>query len=156
MYLIGEKSLDEITTKSGIDNLEIITSGPVPPNPSELLINEKTETLFEILREKYDYIVIDTPPVGLVSDALEIFKFADAILYMIRQDYTQRGMPKMIDSKYENGEVKHISYVLNDFEVKNRYGGGYGYGYGYGYGKYGNGYHQNEKLPWFKKIFKKA
>ncbi len=155
-YLIGENTLDEITLDSGIPNLEIITSGPVPPNPSELLISDQTQTLFEILKEKYDYIIIDTPPVGLVADALELFVYADAIIYMIRQNYTQRGMPKMIDSKYEMGEVKHISYVLNDFEVKNKYGGGYGYGYGYGYGKYGNGYHGDEKQSWLKKIFGKA
>ncbi len=155
-YLIGENTLEEITLNSGIDNLELITSGPVPPNPSELLISEHADTLFEVLKEKYDYIIIDTPPVGLVADALELFKYADAIIYMIRQNYTQRGMPKMIDSKYENGEVKHISYVLNDFEVQNKYGGGYGYGYGYGYGKYGNGYHKEEKQPWLKRLFKKA
>lgn len=154
-YLIGEYSLDEITVPSGIDNLELITSGPVPPNPSELLISDKAGVLFDILKEKYDYIIIDTPPVGLVADALELFKYADAIIYMIRQNYTQRGMPNMIDGKYENGEVQHISYVLNDFEVKNRYGGGYGYGYGYGYGAYGNGYHQDEKLSWFNRIRKK-
>jgi capsular exopolysaccharide synthesis family protein len=154
-YLIGERSLDEITLKSGIDNLDLITSGPVPPNPSELLINDQAEALFEVLKKKYDYIIVDTPPVGLVADALELFKYADAIIYMIRQNYTQRGMPKMIDDKYKNGEVKNISYVLNDFEVQNKYGGGYGYGYGYGYGKYGNGYHKEEKLSWLKKIGKR-
>ena len=154
-YLIGESSIDEITLESGIDNLQLITSGPVPPNPSELLISDQANTLFEILKEKYEYIIVDTPPVGLVADALELFKYADAIMYMIRQDYTQRGMPKMIDDKYVNGEVKHISYVLNDFEVKNKYGGGYGYGYGYGYGKYGNGYHKEEKLSWMEKIKKR-
>ena len=58
----------------------------------------RAETLFEVLKEKYDYIIIDTPPVGLVADALELFKYADAIIYMIRQNYTQRGMPKMIDA----------------------------------------------------------
>ncbi len=153
-YLIGERTLDEVIEKTQIDRLDIITSGPVPPNPSELLISEYTDDLFNKLKEKYEYIVIDTPPVGLVADALELFKYSDAIMYIIRQDYTQRGMPKMIDSKYENSEVKNISYVLNDFEVKNRYGGGYnyGYGYGYGYGKYGNGYHKNEKQSILKRI----
>ena len=155
-YLIGEKSLEEVIEKSGIDNLDLITSGPVPPNPSELLISDYATKLFENLKEKYEYIIIDTPPVGLVADALELFKYANAIMYMIRQDYTQRGMPKMIDGKYENGEVKNISYVLNDFEVKNRYGEGYGYGYGYGYGKYGNGYHNNEKKQTFlKRVLKR-
>ena len=109
------------------------------------------------MRENYDYIIIDTPPVGLVADAIELFTYADAIMYIVRQNYTQRGMPKMIDDKYKNGEIKNITFVLNDFSVKNSYGygyGGYNYGYGYGgYGKYGNGYHSNEKTPWYKRIF---
>ncbi|MCK4562864.1 MAG: polysaccharide biosynthesis tyrosine autokinase, partial [Flavobacteriaceae bacterium] len=72
-YLIGEKSLEEVITKTRIDNLDIITSGPVPPNPSELLINDFTDELFKQLQEKYEYVIIDTPPVGLVADALELF-----------------------------------------------------------------------------------
>ncbi|MGB5263622.1 MAG: sugar transporter, partial [Lutimonas sp.] len=101
-----------------------------------------------------DYIIIDTQPVGLVADALELFKYCDAIIYMIRYNYTQKGMPKMIDDKYRNGEVSNISFVLNDFKVKSKYGYGYGYGYGYsyGYGKYGNGYHSNEKPSLLKRI----
>ncbi len=162
-YLIGEKKLNEVIKQTKIDNLNIITSGPVPPNPSELLISELTEELFDKLREDYEYIIVDTPPVGLVADALELFKYSDAILYMIRQNYTQRGMPKMIDDKYANGEVKNITYVLNDFTAKNKYGGNYGYGYGYGYsygygygyGKYGNGYHSNEKSSILKRFLKR-
>ena len=61
----------------------------------------------------------------------------------------------MIDDKYANGEVKNISYVLNDFKVNNKYGAGYGYGYGYGYGKYSNNYHGNEKTNFFTKILNK-
>ncbi len=154
-YLIGEKNLDDIVIESPIENLDFITSGPVPPNPSEMILSESTDELFEKLKEKYEYIVVDTPPVGLVSDALGLFKFSDAVIYIIRQNYTQRGMPKMIDDKYVHGEVKNISYVLNDFKVQNRYGDGYGYGYGYGYGKYGNGYHSNEKDSFINKLKKR-
>ena len=124
-YLIGQKELEEIIQPTQVPNLDVITAGPVPPNPSELLISDQTAKLIEQLKEKYDYIVIDTPPVGLVADAMELFKYADAIIYVIRQDYTQRGMPKMIDDKYINGEVKNISYVLNDFTIKDSYGYGY-------------------------------
>ncbi len=67
--------------------MSIITSGPVPPNPSELLISNLTQELFENLKKQYDYVIIDTPPVGLVADALELFKYSDAILYIIRQNY---------------------------------------------------------------------
>ena len=158
-FLIGQKEIPEIIQQSQIPNLDIITSGPIPPNPSELLLSSQTSDLMSYLKENYDYIVIDTPPVGLVADAIELFNFADAVMYIVRQNYTHRGMPKMIDDKYRNGEVKNISFVLNDFSVKNNYGygyGGYNYGYGYGggYGKYGNGYHVGEKSSWWKKIFK--
>ena len=153
-YLIGQKELHEVIQSSRIPNLDIITSGPVPPNPSELLISDQANDMMAYLKEHYDYIIIDTPPVGLVADAIELFKYSDAIIYIIRQNYTQRGMPKMIDDKYVNGEVKNISYVLNDFKIKDTYGYGYGYGYG-SYGKYGNGYHADEKQPWLKRLFKK-
>ena len=88
--------------------------------------------------------MIDTPPIGLVSDALELFKYSDAICYVIRQDYSERGMNAMIDTKYKNKEVSNISYIFNDFKSKNKHG--YGYGYGYGYSEvYGNGYHEEEE-----------
>lgn len=158
-YLIGQKTLEEVTIKTKIPNLDLILSGPVPPNPSELILNELTEELFKTLKEKYDYIIVDTPPIGLVADALELFKHADANVYVIRQGYSQKGMPKMIDEKYKNGEVKNISFILNDFVVNNKYGygNGYGNGYGYGYGNNAYGYHQNdEKKSLFQRIFKRS
>ncbi len=154
-YLIGEKSLEEVIVSSEIKNLDLITSGPVPPNPSEIILSDATDELFEMLKEKYEYIIVDTPPVGLVADSLELFKYSDAIIYMIRHNYSEKGMPKMIDDKYVNGEVKNISYVLNDFKASNSYGRGYGYGYGYGYGKYGSGYHSNEKESFLSKLKKR-
>ena len=126
-----------------IPNFDLILSGPIPPNPSELLINEKANRMIEILKDTYDYIIIDTPPVGLVSDALELFKFSDAVIYVVRQDYSEKGMMKMIEDKYKNKEVTNISYVLNDFSKK-KYGYGYGYGYGYNYG-YGYGADENDQ-----------
>ncbi len=151
-HLIGQRSIDEITHKTEIPNLDLILSGPIPPNPSELILNSKTEEMIHNLQEKYDYVIIDTPPVGLVSDALELFKYADANIYVIRQDYSKKGMMKMIDDKYINGEVKDIGYVLNDFSAKGKYGYSYGYGYGYGYGNYGNNYHENQEMTLLEKI----
>jgi capsular exopolysaccharide synthesis family protein len=142
-YLINQKSLDEIIISTKIPNFDLILSGPIPPNPSELLINEKANRMIEILKDTYDYIIIDTPPVGLVSDALELFKFSDAVIYVVRQDYSEKGMMKMIEDKYKNKEVTNISYVLNDFSKK-KYGYGYGYGYGYNYG-YGYGADENDQ-----------
>lgn len=148
-FLIGQSSLEEVINKTHIPNLDLILSGPIPPNPSELLISDKTVEMIKYLHSKYDYVIIDSPPIGLVSDALELFKYADAIIYVIRQNYSEKGMMKMIDDKYINKEVTNISYVLNDFSSE----GKYGYGYGYGYGKYGNGYHQeDEKENFLTKI----
>ena len=150
-YLIGQKSIEEVTNKTKVPNLDLILSGPIPPNPSELLLSDNAYKMIQYLKENYDYVIIDTPPVGLVSDALGLFKYADAIIYVIRQNYSEKGMMKMIDDKYKNKEVHNISYVLNDFAAQGRYG--HGYSYGYGYGKYTNGYHENEEeVTFFSKL----
>ncbi|WP_372767911.1 polysaccharide biosynthesis tyrosine autokinase [Lutibacter sp.] len=156
-YLIGEENIDAIIQKTKVPNLDVITAGPVPPNPSELLIGSAIEELINSLKDNYDYIILDTPPIGLVSDAVELLKYADSTLYIVRQNYSQKGMLKMINEKYNKEEISNISIVLNDFTMKLRYGGyGNGYGYGYGYGKYANGY-GGEEAPksLLKKIFKR-
>lgn len=157
-YLIGEENLEAIIQKTKIPNMDVIIAGPVPPNPSELLIGSATEELLNSLKENYDYIILDTPPIGLVSDAVELLKYADSTLYIVRQNYSQKGMLKMINEKYIKEEISNISIVLNDFTMKLRYGGyGNGYGYGYGYGKYANGYGGDDTAPksFIKNIFKR-
>lgn len=157
-YLIGEENLEAIIQKTKIPNLDVITAGPVPPNPSELLISSATEELISSLKENYDYIILDTPPIGLVSDAVELLKYADSTLYIVRQNYSQKGMLKMINEKYVKEEITNISMVLNDFTMKLRYGGySKGYGYGYGYGKYASGYSGDDAVPksFIKNIFKR-
>ena len=94
-------------------------------------MTDQMDIMMAELREKYDYIILDTPPVGVVADALNLIKYADATLYLIRQDYTKRGMLEVINEKYNKGEVKNISFVLNHFVHSAKYGYGYGYGYGY-------------------------
>jgi capsular exopolysaccharide synthesis family protein len=155
--LIGEENLEAIIQKTKIPNLDVITAGPVPPNPSELLISSATDEMINSLKENYDYIILDTPPIGLVSDAVELLKYADSTLYIVRQNYSQKGMLKMINEKYVKEEISNISIVLNDFTMKLRYGSyGNGYGYGYGYGKYANGYNGEEAPKSFiKNIFKR-
>lgn len=157
-YLIGQKTLDEVVQTTRFNNLDIITSGPIPPNPSELLISQQMEDFMKELKEKYDYIILDTPPVGLVADALDLIDYADATIYMIRQDYSKKAMLNIINDKYKKGEVKNISFVFNDYRQKAKYGYGHGYGYGYGYGSYGNGYHEDERKPLLtrlKRLFRK-
>lgn len=149
-YLISEKSKNDIIQKTKIKNLDVITSGPVPPNPSELLISSATDELIDSLKEEYDYIILDTPPIGLVSDAIELLKYADSTMYIVRQGYSQKGMLKMINEKYIKDEVSNLSIVLNDFKVKSKYG------YGYGYGKYVNGYHEVEKKSFFSNLFRRT
>lgn len=143
-YLIGDQPFDKVIQKTDYENLDLIVSGATPPNPSELLMGDRMDKFMEELRQRYDHIILDTPPVGLVTDAMNLFKYTDATLYMIRQNYTKKGMLGLINDKYRRGEVKNISFVLNCFEQKTKYGYDYGYGYGYGYGRYGNGYHDLE------------
>jgi len=152
-YLIRQKNLSEITNSTQIPNLDVILSGPIPPNPSELIITEAMKELIEELKQKYDYIILDTPPVGLVSDALELVQYADVTLYIVRQNYTKKDMITLLNTRVKRGELNNTSIVLNGYENKAKYGTAYGYGYG----AYSYGYHEEEeKKPGFvKSIFNK-
>ncbi|SFD73936.1 polysaccharide biosynthesis tyrosine autokinase [Flavobacterium phragmitis] len=150
-YLIKQNSLEEITNSTSIPNLDVILSGPIPPNPSELILSDAMKELIEELKLKYDYIVLDTPPVGLVSDSLELVQFSDVILYIVRQNYTKKDMITLLNNRIKRGELTNVSIVLNGYENKAKYGGDYGYGYGYG--AYANGYHEEEvKLSFWKTL----
>ncbi|MEO8534980.1 MAG: polysaccharide biosynthesis tyrosine autokinase [Flavobacterium sp.] len=151
-YLIKQKSLEEITNSTNIANLDVILSGPIPPNPSELILSEAMKELIDELKQKYDYIILDTPPVGLVSDALELAQYADVTLYIVRQNYTKKDMITLLNNRIKRGELNNASIVLNGYENKAKYGSGYGYGYG----AYSNGYHEEEEKKGFiKSIFDK-
>ena len=151
-YLIGQKSIDEVIQKTQVPFLDIISSGPIPPNPAELLLGDRMNDLFAELKSKYDYIIIDTPPIGLVSDALAINQFSDVVLYIVRQKRTKKSMLTVVNEKYKNKELNSVCIILNGFENKAKYG----YGYGYGYGGYSDGYYQEEKpLTFMQKIQKK-
>jgi capsular exopolysaccharide synthesis family protein len=153
-YLIKQKSLDEITHSTQIPNLDVILSGPIPPNPSELILSEAMKELIDELKQKYDYIILDTPPVGLVSDSLELAQYADVTLYIVRQNYTKKDMITLLNNRIKRGELSNASIVLNGYENKAKYGSGYGYGYGYG--AYSNGYHEEEqKVNLLKSVFNK-
>lgn len=158
-YLIGQKSIPEIVQHTHVPFLDVITAGPIPPNPSELLISQAMTAMIEELKGLYDYIILDTSPVGLVSDALELAQYCDATLYVVRQGVTKKGMLAIVNEKHKRGELHNISIVLNGFENRAQYS--YGYGYGYGYGTYANGYmeeEENNMTVWEKvksKIFKR-
>jgi capsular exopolysaccharide synthesis family protein len=140
-YLIGQRTLEEVTQKSHIPFLDIITSGPIPPNPSELLLGDLMGDLIAELKQKYDYIVLDTPPIGLVSDSVELANYADVVLYVMRQNYTKKDMISLLNNHVNRGELKNVSIIFNGYESKAKYGTRYGTGYGYGYGAYASGYH---------------
>ena len=159
-YLIEQNTLEEVTKKTKIPFLDLITSGPIPPNPSELIMGDSMKKFMEELKDKYDYIILDTPPVGLVTDAVELANFADVTLYVMRQNFTKKDMVNLLNNRASRGELKNVSIILNGYENKAKYGAGYGYGYGYGYGAYSNGYHEDEDpknifMKYYKMIFKK-
>lgn len=137
-YLIGSNTIEEITQPTLVPHLDLITAGPLPPNPGELLISDALPELIDRLKERYDYIILDTPPIGLVSDAMELSNFADVVLYIVRQNYTTKGMVSQLNNRQKRGELKNVSIVLNAFDNKTPYG------YGYGYNAYHNGYHDDE------------
>lgn len=141
--LIGQKTVDEVIQKTHIPYLDVIPSGEIPPNPSELIMNESMKTMLDELKTKYDYIVLDTPPIGLVSDAMNLAPFSDVILYVVRQNYTKKEMVKMLNHRIKSGELSNVSIILNAFENKAKFG--YEYNYGYGYGNSGKGYYEQEK-----------
>ncbi len=134
-FLVNDCSLEQIIRTTPIKNLDLILSGPVPPNPSELLMSKRASDLLLKLKENYDYIILDTPPLGLVTDALEISKHVDATLYLVRQGFTRKPMLDYLQDKYTRGEIKNISFIMNYFKDKRAYG--------YGYGNYPNGYHED-------------
>jgi tyrosine-protein kinase Etk/Wzc len=137
-HVIGKASVDDIIRPSGIsDNLFFVSSGSIPPNPSELIMHSRTESLLNELRERFDYIVMDTAPVGLVTDAKLLSRHSDCVLYVVRLDYTFKQQLTSVDDLYREGKMPKLSLVVND--VKMSKGSGYGYTYGYG-----NGYYDNE------------
>jgi tyrosine-protein kinase Etk/Wzc len=145
-YLIGIATENEVIQNSGtIPNLDIILSGPKPPNPSELIISKKMDELFVYLRQHYDYIILDTPPIGLITDAMVLSKYADVTVYVVRQSVTRKHHLNFINNLYTEGKIKNICIILNALRASNKnYGYGYEYAYGYGYG-YGYGYYEEDK-----------
>lgn len=115
-------------------NHDIILSGSIPPNPASLLTNGRFAALLEEAREEYDYIVVDTAPTILVTDTMLISKLADATIYLVRANYTEKNLLNFSKDLNESGKLKNMAYVLNSVDTKKSYGYGYNYGYNYGYG----------------------
>ncbi|MCF6279635.1 MAG: polysaccharide biosynthesis tyrosine autokinase [Flavobacteriaceae bacterium] len=142
-YLTDENlTIEDITTQiPNVDNLDLITSGLVPPNPTLLLMSKRLENIFEQAREKYDYIIVDTPPVSLVTDTLLLDKFADLFVYVVRAELLDRRMLKIPHSLNAEKKLNNMAILVNGINQANN-----NYGYGYGYGV-------DLNRPWYKKIF---
>lgn len=129
---------EDIIFPSGMHKqLFVAPAGPVPPNPSELLERPKLKEAFIYFREQFDYIIVDSAPVGLISDTLSLNKVTDFTLYVCRIDYTHKNALPEIMELQRSGQLNQISLVVNGGNLAERkygYGGRYGYGYGYGYG----------------------
>ena len=102
-YLAGHAGISDIIQNSGYNNLDIVSGGVVPPNPSELIQDERFAELMNELKRDYDYVILDTPPVGLVADALQVTPFLDAMLYVVRYNYTQGEFWRLLKNSTPKG-----------------------------------------------------
>lgn len=163
-YLLNKIDLAGIIIEvPNCEGLFVIPAGIVPPNPTELILNGKLDTLINELKQKFDYIIIDSPPIGLVTDAKLLDKYSNLCLYVIRHNFTLKYFLKMIQKYYTINELHNINLIYNGLKKRGvgnynyNYGYGYGYGYGYNYG-YGNSYTEEEtekRIPFYKKFFTK-
>ncbi len=167
-YLIGKNQLKTVIQKvADYDNFDVMAAGAIPPNPAELLLNEKMQQLVEELKKTYEIIIFDCPPVGLVSDAQIVSPYVDLTVYIVRQRFTVKSQLSFINELYTSNRLNNLGIIVNDVKTDGFYGYyGYGsYGYGsYGYGSYGYGVNKNgsgngdgyfeaegEKKSWIKR-----
>ena len=133
---------DFIVKIDGYENFYVLPAGVIPPNPAELLLNTKVDTLFKTLKTQYDYIIVDTAPVSLVTDTMLIAKHADTFIYVARANFLEKRMLNIANNLYKEQKLPNMCLLLNDTDTTK------GYGYGYGYSV-------NGKEPWYKRIIKK-
>jgi capsular exopolysaccharide synthesis family protein len=135
---------DTIFTSDVSPNLHILPGGTVPPNPTELVSRPIFDETIELLKQHYDYIILDTAPIGLVTDTSTIAHVADVGIIVCRADYTPKAAYREINALQQEQIFTKLATVINDIDMnqrKNSYSYGYGRKYGYGYGrKYGFGY----------------
>jgi capsular exopolysaccharide synthesis family protein len=146
-YITGQNAYEEIITETYIPNLFAFYSGPIPPNPSEFVLAEKMKELLDRAKEDFHYVVIDTPPAGLLSDSLYLIQFVDASIFVLNARSSRKKVIDFLEAVIEDNQIKNVLLLLNGVARPGRryyyqgYGYSYGYGYGYGYGKgYGRGY----------------
>jgi capsular exopolysaccharide synthesis family protein len=143
---IGKDKIEDVITKTSIENLDTILSGPLPPNPSELITSKAMSEIIAYCKQHYEYVIIDTPPVGLISDALVLMREASVLLFVMNTRFAFRGaLDNAHDIVAMNPDI-HFGFILNGVKRRkskyyyNHYGYGYGGSYGGSYGGYGGGY----------------
>jgi capsular exopolysaccharide synthesis family protein len=129
-YLDGQYSAEEIILKTEFGTLDVITSGPIPENPSELILSKRLPTLFAKLKKQYDYIIIDTAPIGIVTDTKSLMNHTDLNLILFKEDFAKKEFIPTIEQMIGQYQFKNIGLILNASKIK---GGEYGYGYSYEY-----------------------
>ena len=163
--LMGLNKVDDCIQHSNIEYLDFITAGPVPPNPAELMLNQRMIDMVDYLKTKYDVIVIDNPPIGIVTDGMRSMQLADYPIYIFKANHSKRIFVQNVDRLIAESNLKKLAIILNAVDQQHSgysygkgssYGKSYGYGYGYGYGYaygYGYGYYDEDHLMPVKKKF---
>ncbi len=151
-YLIGKDDFNSIIFNTSYENLSIAPSGPIPPNPAELIGTARMDEFIADAKKRFDYIVIDTPPIAIVTDTLIANRFTDALLFITRFNYTNREALNLLENLKTTDQNQNIALVVNDFISKHHYGYNYGYSYGFRYGykyqyKESNDYYSDEEKP---------
>lgn len=147
-YLLGNTSLNDIIIPTNQEHLYFIPTGPVPPNPAELLESQKMFQLIETLKSMFEIIVIDTPPVALVTDALLISRFSHTNIFVIRQNYSKKNVISFLNTIKSSYGHTLLTLLINDVKINSYYGRSYNYYGSYGYG-YGYGYNYNKKTGYY-------
>jgi capsular exopolysaccharide synthesis family protein len=129
--LIQQKDLEDCIQQTNITNLDVLLAGPVPPNPSELLMSAEMDYLMKKFRKKYDLVILDTPPIGIVTDGVLIMKKTDIQMYILRAEYSKTQFIDFIEKTNAIHHFPHLYLILNS--IKSERGVHYGYGYGSGY-----------------------
>jgi len=155
-FLIGKNQFSEIVYPTLLENLSFVSSGPIPPNPAELLENGNFEQFIAEARVAFDFVILDNPPVSIITDGVISGRYSDTNLFLLRQGYSHKAQIKFIDQLAAKDTMQRICIVLNDFEAASyRYGRKYGYNgrYGtYGYGEGGGYYHDIHPPKGWKKV----
>ncbi len=126
--IIGTVALDDVILHTEIENLDVISAGSIPPNPSELILSEAFLHILNTLKERYDIVVIDSPPVGIVTDGVKVLSDSDIPIYVFKSNYSKRIFAKKINELYQLKQIKNINVILNNVSIsKNEFGYGYGY-----------------------------